>query len=69
MIKERLLMIRESRLCWHLILGVGYVGKSEHLAADYLQPSASLARCTMVELRTDSIKIQLHIACMVVWCS
>ena len=47
MIKERLLMIRESRLCWHLILGVGYVGKSEHLAADYLQPSASLARCTM----------------------
>ena len=39
MIKERLLMIRESRLCWHLILGVGYVGKSEHLAEDYLQPS------------------------------
>ena len=34
MIKERLLMIRESRLCWHLILGVGYVGRSEQLA-DY----------------------------------
>ena len=32
--KERLLLIRESRLCWHLILGVGYVGRSEQLA-DY----------------------------------